>query len=597
MHNYILKTIVWWIVVVYSVTGCKYHNKEHESGSEWIDEKDPCKLNMCSAGVLTHSSIQCRPVCREQIYKPGQCCPACSSEKENTKGCVVNGVTVENGKSIIKPGEKCTTCKCESGELTCTQKVCPVLNCPHKFQTHEENQCCPVCKGKAVTASSIHGSCLFRGHLHRERRHFMPDKCTKCSCYDGGMRCYRKACPDLNCPKEFLVFDKKSCCPKCKRPAGCAYKGQMYKIDQSWKDGSCTDCSCKDGKATCQKITCGLTPKCPQKSILYRPQGECCALCVPAHSVCSLTGSNKDYLSYASFDGFNFKFGGTCRYTLLQDVADRQINIRVKNEFHPYPTVRTKLVTIIVSSLSIGLHRDLDIRVNRSKIRVPYKHENFTIEIVKNATVVVNVINGFKLTWSKQGDIDVYVTPSWQDKLGGLCGNFNQVVQDDTRTKAKREIVSDAEVFAKSWRVGGKCNCDEPFNSKKSSCQTNDQRVRAHQKCDILKSPSFKKCHKKVPVKPFLRACTDNVCECPLGKNCECAIVKFYMRECAEHNINLKLPKKSACKPSTQQQHDSYSKKNLKKQEKKERRGRVPLLLRSLGGVVIGDELENNILD
>ncbi|XP_074649102.1 BMP-binding endothelial regulator protein-like [Tubulanus polymorphus] len=582
--------------------GCKYRNKEYKSGAEWIDEKDPCKQHSCSSGVLTHSKVQCRAGCREQIYKPGQCCPACSSEKENTKGCVLDGITVEDGKSMTKPGEKCTTCKCQSGELTCIRKVCPVLNCPQKYQVHEENECCPICKGKeAVSVSSIHGSCLFRGHLHRENRHFMPDKCTKCSCYKGGMQCYRESCPDLNCPKQFLVYDKKSCCPKCKRPAGCAYKGKMYKIDQIWKDGSCTDCSCKDGNVTCQEITCGSTPKCSQKSILYRPQGECCPLCVAAHSICSVTNSNKDYLSYASFDGFNYKFGGTCRYTLLQDVADRLINIRVKNEYHPYPTVRTKLVTIIVSSLSIGLHRDLDIRVNRSKIAVPFKHENFTIEVVKNATVVVNMINGFRLTWSKQGDINVYVTANWQNKLGGLCGNFNQVVKDDSKMKIKQEIVSDSEVFAKSWRVGGKCNCDEPFNSRKSSCKTVDQRVRAHQKCAVLKSPAFKKCHKKVPVQPFLRACTDNVCECPSGKNCECAIVKFYVKECAEHNIQLKLPKHSQCDHSTRQkQHDSNSsknKKNLKKQHKQKRRGKMPLLLRSLGGVVVGDESENAILD
>lgn len=67
-----------------------------------------------------------------------------------------------------------------------------------------------------------------------------PDNCKQCKCTDKGILCTQTACP-----------------------VRCEQGGNQYEPGQTWKNGSCQQCSCKeDGSVSCENITTGSCGVC-----------------------------------------------------------------------------------------------------------------------------------------------------------------------------------------------------------------------------------------------------------------------------------------------------------------------------------------------
>lgn len=87
------------------------------------------------------------------------------------------------------------------------------------------------------------------------------------------------------------------------------------------------------------------------------------------------------------------------------------------------------------------------------------------------------------------------MSTSYKNKLCGLCGDYDDDRHNDFRT-LKGAVVHDVNVFASSWRIGSKEECD--VSEKKqlfSPCRHNPfAKVQARRECRILKSAEFDPC-------------------------------------------------------------------------------------------------------
>ena len=110
---------------------------------------------------------------------------------------------------------------------------------------------------------------------------------------------------------------------------------------------------------------------------------------------------------YQTFDRQMFNFHGTCRYQLTSDCVSDQFTIRMRNE-RRYSNVYawSKALTIHMGDSVIVLHKDLQVKVNKTTVDLPYYHlpyfqiikGSFTITLVSQIGLQVSACHFFPVT-------------------------------------------------------------------------------------------------------------------------------------------------------------------------------------------------------
>ena len=271
----------------------------HTEG-EYLDPNDPCKRCSCYNGLTSCIQEVC-PVlpssCSRMARVEGQCCPVCqdrhvpsaatlphstassssdSTTAQSTAGvettampssdpsaCLYKGRTLQH-RQRISDGP-CSMCICVHGFVSCTQHLCPEIECP-PFQelVYSPDQCCPKCNGSSSTTSDelLHSTkstpsatqaarsptaspqlsldslsstlpnpviketidtttsqpttCKFRGRTLQHEETYSSSPCSMCICLHGYVACTQHSCPDLHCAlSQKLVYLPDQCCPQC----------------------------------------------------------------------------------------------------------------------------------------------------------------------------------------------------------------------------------------------------------------------------------------------------------------------------------------------------------------------------------------------
>lgn len=167
------------------------------------------------------------------------------ASKGNCASCLHQGLTYKSGETF-PAGDKCNTCTCKVGKVTCTQKSC-LKGCKSDGQSYK------------------HGESWDR-----------QDGCSRCTCRDGKHDCKplpcKKPCKDKLSGKEYQPGESyltPDGCEKCtcgesgsiacvEAPCGvCTHEGKTYQPGETFpaKD-SCNSCVCKNGKVECTTKTC-----------------------------------------------------------------------------------------------------------------------------------------------------------------------------------------------------------------------------------------------------------------------------------------------------------------------------------------------------
>ncbi|KAG9345614.1 hypothetical protein JZ751_008758, partial [Albula glossodonta] len=293
---------------------CTYNQRMYSNGQDFTDPDEPCQQCRCQDGTVQCTVTQCRPLtCSNPQTPPGQCCPQCP-------GCNYAGKEYPNGMEFPHPTDQCRTCHCINGNVQCLMKRCPAQQCSNPFMVHGQccPQCpappadclhagqsykhtehfydpldkCRTCictngsvscqRRPCAHAHCTHpilqdccrtcDGCLYDGKEHANGEMFgdPSDPCGMCVCRQGTVTCERKRCPAATCP--FPV--QTQCCQVCD---GCNYVGEEYLNGQEFTDprSRCNRCSCSDGHVTCSPKPC-YTAGCSHP---VTPSGSCCPVC------------------------------------------------------------------------------------------------------------------------------------------------------------------------------------------------------------------------------------------------------------------------------------------------------------------------------
>ncbi|KAH8284959.1 hypothetical protein KR054_003066, partial [Drosophila jambulina] len=307
------------------------------------------------------------------------------------QGCKINGQTVAEGQEVdASIDDRCLVCQCSSNQLTCSKKTCPVLPCPMSKQIKKPDECCPRC-AQHQGFMSVPGKCFFNNKVYPEKTQFMPDRCTNCTCLNSTAMCQRATCPILECAPEFQEFQD-GCCPRCavaEVRSECSVKGVTYQNNETWDMGPCRSCRCNGGTIRCSQMRCPPV-KCRANEELKLPPGECCQRCVETAGTCTVFGDPH----FRTFDGKFFSFQGSCKYLLTKDCLGHTFEIRLTNEGRGTRHASwAKTVTLKLHNLRVNLGQKLRIKVNGTRVLLPYVGSaggrNVTIERLSDGGAVM----------------------------------------------------------------------------------------------------------------------------------------------------------------------------------------------------------------
>ncbi|XP_013888896.1 kielin/chordin-like protein isoform X2 [Austrofundulus limnaeus] len=235
-----------------SCDGCSYNGREIPDGTEFGDDKDPCRVCSCYRGNIVFTKLPCDGDCNHPYKPPGQCCGECDR-------CSYNNAVLLSGQSIADPGDPCSECICQSGSVRCVRKSCPAALCPHPVT----NPCgCPVCNG-----------CYFQGVTYADGQVLQGVKhtCQDCTCSRGEVVCARRRCPAVSCSHPAL--DSCACgeCDRCNFNGRDCFNGEQFQHPED----PCQHCTCLNGRVLCASVAC-TPPTCQHPET---PSGECCPVC------------------------------------------------------------------------------------------------------------------------------------------------------------------------------------------------------------------------------------------------------------------------------------------------------------------------------
>ncbi|XP_055615506.1 dorsal-ventral patterning protein Sog [Toxorhynchites rutilus septentrionalis] len=254
-------------------TKCYHSSRFYDEGEMWQSALESC--TMCSC---VHKRVKCEPVrcpplkCKKEdiVQKKGDCCPTCTVSKpveETTssattvRGCNLGDQFHDAGSTwhpYLPPNgyDTCTVCTCDALtlEINCPRTQCPPLNCSDKAAYRPDRKaCCKVCpqikerkpvrvgnpeemgdqgsiNGSLKSTQSIlaNGGCSYNSNIYENGQEFHPilathgeQKCVKCSCKDGNIKCERKRCTRSLCNRQHVrkntVVDECCQCQKTGR--------------------------------------------------------------------------------------------------------------------------------------------------------------------------------------------------------------------------------------------------------------------------------------------------------------------------------------------------------------------------------------------
>ncbi|CAH1399385.1 unnamed protein product [Nezara viridula] len=527
--------------------GCTHEGIERQSGEEWRDPDEPCRLYVCQAGVVTETVEQCYAPCHSPL-KPaeGTCCPTCPGKI----GCKVNGQEVSSGRTVRSLDDPCLKCSCSEGRFYCSKRACPVLNCANKaVMPPRPGECCPYCNGTRELYPPPQGRCLLGADLRLSGEDFHQDPCTLCKCDNGTSICKRPSCAPLDCPPEMQELQKGHCCPRCPQrppfpvaPTVCHDGGKVYKDGESWEVDQCKSCSCKSGQVKCVAELCNESNKpCPPNHKLVTVPGQCCSKCVESDGVCTVFGDPH----YRTFDGKFFSFQGSCKYQLAADCANHTFSIRVTNDARGTRTSSwTKTVSMKMKDMKVNLGEKRRVKINGERVKVPYESTSVTVTNT-DGWVLVETKLGIKLSWDGDSFLELSVPPKYKGLLCGLCGNFNSISRDDMQTR-RGLYATDADTLGASWRVGGKRACSRAHEAPPTCAKTRRSKEK-ERLCKLLRSNIFGECRNHLNSLPYYKSCIKDMCECPAKQRCYCESFTAYARECHRLGVKLDWRKHTGC--------------------------------------------------
>ena len=219
--------------------------------------------------------------------------------------------------------------------------------------------------------------------------------------------------------------------------AGCTYMGVQYEEGEQIQPNCSTRCTCQLGQFECQAKSCSSE----------------------TNATCSCNGDPH----CRTFDYLYYDFQGDCEYVLTEPCDTSEFRVIVRNgKCSPRPDVScTENVTVLVPNdtitmIELGRRNGGTVTINR-KLQpnngdgIIMQSSRVTVRRSGGHPLVLLPKYGVRIFWNGARRVKVTVSQLWQNKLCGLCGDYNGNKNDDFKMP-NGILAPNATAFGDSWQ-------------------------------------------------------------------------------------------------------------------------------------------------
>ena len=273
----------------------------------------------------------------------------------------------------------------------------------------------------------------------------------------------------------------------------CTYMGAQYQDGEQIEPNCSTRCTCRQGQFQCQPQDCSES-------------ATCCANGDP---------------HYRTFDYRYYDFQGDCEYVLTEPCNTSEFSVIVRNgkcsTRNPDVTC-TERVTVLVPSdnirIELGRRSGGTVTINgmlqpNDGDGIIMQSSRITVQRSGGHPYVLLPTYGVRIFWNGGRRVKVTVSRMWEDKLCGLCGNFNGDRNDDFKMPNSSLAMTET-TFGDSWQFNESTLVCNP-TSPPPNC-TDDIRREAESICNVMNQTMFASCNAVLDPTEYIEACIFDYC-------------------------------------------------------------------------------------
>ncbi|XP_047199382.1 alpha-tectorin [Hippoglossus stenolepis] len=324
----------------------------------------------------------------------------------------------------------------------------------------------------------------------------------QCAPARGQRDCSQECVEGCQCDQGY-VLNGKSCI--LSQNCGCYTDGKYYEPKQLFWNSDCTKrCQCIGRNLIqCDPRRCKAEEEC---TLRYGVRG--CFARRLQHCVASGGGV------FRTFDGASLRLPASCSFVLSTNCHKLpDLSFQLIANFDKWST--PNLTTISHVYLYINEENILvsgsTIKVNGTPVSVPFLTGLMTRLSTSEGFIVIDTPQDIQVRYNRFNTLSITMGQRLQNKVCGLCGNFNGDASDDYITSRGKPAVSALEL-AQSWKTNGMQNsCDETqYVALAQSCDnTAVLALQGEDACQKLTQVKgfFQPCHGLLDPRPFYQSC------------------------------------------------------------------------------------------
>ncbi|XP_017292118.1 alpha-tectorin [Kryptolebias marmoratus] len=321
---------------------------------------------------------------------------------------------------------------------------------------------------------------------------------------------------------------------------GCQFDGFYYNVGESfWTDGCSQRCECQGlNDLHCTPASCTPAQEC---TIRNGQLG-----CYDAMSTCTVMGDPH----YFTFDGALAHFQGTCSYIITKRLRNNnnetQFSVVATNSHRGNNRVSfVSSVDIYLSNQSDNVHvtigPNIRVKVNGAEESLPTSAGSFG-QVTRQGSYIVFDAVDFIVQFDGRSTLLVRMGQHYQNRVTGMCGNFNGDPTDD-KVLPNGTLTQNDNHFGNSWKSptsqAGCGSTDERSGDGLNDCRFIEEYTEL---CRVITNTSgpFSSCHLYSNPQPFFTSCVYDLCLYTPANGMLCSAVSAYERTCSV--LALKIP-------------------------------------------------------
>ncbi|KAM6907349.1 alpha-tectorin [Xenentodon cancila] len=330
----------------------------------------------------------------------------------------------------------------------------------------------------------------------------MPVCPPQCAPARGQRDCSQDCVEGCQCDQGYVLNGKSCILPQ---NCGCYTDGKYYEPKQLFWNSDCTKrCQCIGRNLVqCDPRRCKAEEECTLRNGVRG-----CFARRSQHCVASGGGV------FRTFDGASLRLPASCSFVLSTNCHKLpDLSFQLIANFDKWST--PNLTTISHVYLYINEENILisgsTVKVNGTPVSVPFVTGLMTRLSTSEGFIVIDTPQDIQVRYNRFNTLSITMGQRLQNKVCGLCGNFNGDPSDDYMTSRGKPAVSALEL-AQSWKTNGMQNsCDETqYVALAQSCDNTAvlalQDEDACQKLTTMKG-FFQPCHGLLDPRPFYQSC------------------------------------------------------------------------------------------